>query len=103
MYLLDHLQEWARGKAQIFTSGSFAVAVSEVLGKEKKARYVELEGNNLLARATLWEDGALELEAINEQSETVIQSSRATPTSAQLDDSLNWWLSEISTYVPPAA
>ena len=103
MHLLEHLQEWTKGKSQIFTAESYAVIVSPVLGEEKKARYVELEGNSLLARATLWEDGSLELEALNELSETVIQASRVTPTSAELDDNLNWWLGEIAIYVPPEA
>lgn len=101
MQLLGHLQVWVNGKSKIFAAESFAVHVSPILGEEKKARYVELEGNGLLARATLWEDGSLELEALNEFSETVIQASRITPTHAELDDNLNWWLSEIAIYAPP--
>ena len=103
MHLLEYLREWTKGKSKIFAAESYEVVVSPVLGEDKKARYIELEGNSLLARATLWENGALELEALNEQSETVIQASRTAPTAAELDDNLNWWLSEIATYVPPEA
>lgn len=101
MHLLAYLQEWTKGKSNIFAAEGYAVLVSPVLGEEEKARYVELEGNSLLARATLWQNGLLELEALNQLSETVIQASRAALTPAELDDNLNWWLSEIAIYVPP--
>jgi hypothetical protein len=103
MHLLAHLEEWTKGKSKIFTAEGYAPFHSPILGDEKRARYVEIDGNSLLARATLWEDGSLELEALNEFSKTVIQSSRLALTPVALDDNLNWWLSEIATYVSPEA
>ncbi|EPU6121706.1 immunity protein TriTu family protein [Vibrio parahaemolyticus] len=43
--------------------------MSEKLGDEVKAQYIEIEGNGLLSRATLWETGNLVLEAIDIESE----------------------------------
>lgn len=99
MSLLDHLQTWKDGKSKIFAAERFVVSITPTLGIEKKARYVEIDGNGLLSRATLWEDGSLELEALDKQSvQTAIQSSRVVATVAELSDSLNWWLSEIAIY-----
>ncbi len=101
MHLLAHLEEWTESKSKIFNTEGYIVSVSPTLGDEKKARYVEFDGNGLLGRATLWEDGSLELEAMNEHTETVVKASRITHTFAALDDSLNWWLSEMAIYVSP--
>jgi hypothetical protein len=102
MNLLTDLQQWKEGKSKIFAAKQFVVSITPVLGDTKKARYVEIDGNGLLARATLWEDGSLELEALDKNSDrTVTQASRLALTSAELRDSLNWWLSEIAIYAPP--
>lgn len=102
MSLLDHLQTWKDGKSKIFAAERFVVSITPTLGNEKKARYVEIDGNGLLGRATLWEDGSLELEALDKESEqTTIQASHVIATAAELGDCLNWWLSEIAIYAPP--
>lgn len=102
MSLLDDMQTWKDGKSKIFAARRFVVSITPTLGDEKKARYFEIDGNGLLGRATLWEDGSLELEALDKESEqTAIQASRVVATAAELGDCLNWWLSEISIYVPP--
>jgi hypothetical protein len=103
MDLLAHLPEWIESKAKIFAAERYVVVASHILGDEKKARYIELDGNGLFARATLWDDGALELEALDEDSKTVIQASRVVNTVAELYDNLNWWLSEVAIYVAPQA
>ena len=96
---LEHLQRWVQSKSKIFAVERLVVSISPLLGEEAKAQYVEVDGNGLLGRATLWESGSLELEALDEKAEqTVLQSSRVVVTPAELEDSLNWWLGEIAIY-----
>lgn len=101
MSLIEHMPLWLASKAKIIGAEELQASLSPILGEEKLARYVEIDGNGLLSRATLWEDGALELEAVSERSgNSVIQASRLALSSAVLDDCLNWWLSEIVIYDP---
>ena len=97
--LFNHLEVWKKSKTKIFNSEGYEVSITEVLGDTKKARYIELDADKLVARATLWETGELELEALDIQSEErVIQKSVVAPEIWKLDDELNWWLSEVATY-----
>lgn len=102
MNLLDHLQHWKDENVRRFTAEGLSVSISPILGDEKQARYVEVDSHVLLSRATLWEDGSLELEAIEVQSErTVLQASRVVATPADLSVSLDGWVSEITSYGSP--
>ncbi|WP_444911335.1 immunity protein TriTu family protein [Microbulbifer sp. PAAF003] len=97
--LLAYLEQWKTSKLKIFEAGDYAVSITEELGNTVKFRYIEIDGNGLLARATLWKSGSLVVEAIDIESENqVFQKSFETPEQWQLDDKLNWWLSEVVTY-----
>ncbi len=97
--LLKHLEVWKESKSKIFTCEGYEVGISGEFGYAKKSRYIDIDTDKLVARATLWESGELELEAIDVKSEkNAIQKSVVTPELWQLDDELNWWLSEIATY-----
>jgi hypothetical protein len=99
MVLIEQLALWAQSKSKIFGAEGFEVSVSPILGNEKPARYVEIFGNGLLARATVWVSGEMEMEALSESSgSAVIQRSHIAQTPRELDDQLNWWLSEIAIY-----
>ena len=99
--LLLYLEKWKNSKSKIFGSEGYVVSITEELGDSVKARYIEIDGNGLLARATLWESGNLSVEALDVETETqVIQKIFDTPETWQLDDKLNWWLSEVATYEP---
>ena len=76
-------------------------SITKELGDSVKARYIEIDGNGLLARATLWEIGNLVVEALDVSTEElVLQKAFDTTETRQLDDKLNWWLSEVATYEP---
>jgi hypothetical protein len=97
--LLAYLEEWKNSKSKIFGAEGYAVSITEELGDSVKARYIEIDGNGLLARATLWESGNLVVEALDVATEAeVLQKAFETPELWQLDDKLNWWLSEVATY-----
>jgi len=96
---LQYLDIWKQSKSQIFQSENFNVSVSETNDTNKKSRYIDIESSDLLGRATLWESGELELAALNKHSgnDEIFKSCLITRES-QLDDELNWLLSEIATY-----
>jgi hypothetical protein len=97
--LLSYLEEWKISKTKIFESEGYKVTITKVLGDSKKARYIDLDTEKLVSRATLWETGELEFEALDFQSEKqVIQLSVITVEIWELEDKLNWWLSEVATY-----
>jgi len=97
--LLNYLEDWKNSKTKIFVSEGFEVTITGVLGDSKKARYIDLNTEKLVSRATLWETGELEIEALDIQSEKqVIQLFAVTPEVWELDDKLNWWLSEVATH-----
>lgn len=101
---LEYLEKWVQSKSKIFACEEFDVSVSDMLGQEIIARYIEIHGNGLLCRATVWENGDLVLEAIELQNETqVIQKRLDSLELWQLDEKLNWWLSEIAIYEQPKA
>ncbi|MBB3062930.1 immunity protein TriTu family protein [Microbulbifer rhizosphaerae] len=97
--LLAYLGKWKSSKSKIFGAEGYVVSITAELGDSVKSRYIEIEGNGLLSRATLWENGSLVIEALDIENEnTVLQESFETLETWQLDDKLNWWLSEIATY-----
>jgi hypothetical protein len=99
--LLAYLEKWKNSKSKIFRAEGYAVSITEELGDSVKARYIEIDRNGLLARATLWENGNLVVEALDVETEAlVLQKTFETPELWQLDDKLNWWLSEVATYEP---
>ncbi|KID56531.1 hypothetical protein JF50_11340 [Pseudoalteromonas luteoviolacea] len=88
--MLEYLASWASSKSKIFSCKSLFVELSEKLGDEVKAQYIEIEGNGLLSRATLWETGNLVLEAIDIESEPyAISEIYELRDHAQLDGKLN--------------
>ncbi|WP_370230814.1 immunity protein TriTu family protein [Marinobacter nauticus] len=97
--LLAYLEQWKSSKSKIFGAEGYAVSITGELGDTVKSRYIEIDGNGLLGRATLWESGSLVVEAIDVETEKqILQKAFETPEKWQLDDKLNWWLSEIATY-----
>ncbi len=97
--LLSHLDVWKNSKNKIFNSEGYKVTVADVLGDARKSRYINIDTDKLVARATLWESGELELQAMDIATKNrAIFKSVATPEVWRLDDELNWWLSEIATY-----
>ncbi|WP_125564795.1 immunity protein TriTu family protein [Pseudoalteromonas rubra] len=97
--LLSYLEDWKNSKTKIFVSEGYDVTITDILGESKKARYIDLDTDKLVSRATLWETGELEIEAIDIHSEKqVIQLSAFALQVCELDDKLNWWLSEVATY-----
>ncbi len=98
---LAYLEHWKSSKASIFGIERYDVSISNELGDSVKARYIEIDGNSLLSRATLWESGSLFVEAIAVASgEHVFQKQFEVAGVPLLDDKLNWWLSEIAIYEP---
>ena len=96
---LEHLDVWVDSKSKIFKSENYMVEITKTLGAEVKARYIEIDGNNLLSRATVWDSGSLALEVVEYDSGNhVVHTLRDSRDINQLDDNLNWWLSEIATY-----
>jgi len=78
--LLTYLEEWKKSKSKIFGAEGYVVSITEELGDSVKARYIEIDGNGLLARATLWESGSLVVEALDvETEEQVLQKAFEAP------------------------
>ena len=97
--LLHHLEVWTESKKKIFNCENYKVSISAEHGESKKSRYIDLDTNKLVARATLWESGELELVALeNSTGKQAIKKFTSTPEISELDDKLNWWLSEVATY-----
>ncbi len=98
--LLVHIQRWIDSKSEIFEAGRYDVSITPLLGDAKKARYIDVVADGLMGRATAWETGELELEALDERTErTVLQKSCVVTTSSQLENELNWWISEINARI----
>ncbi|WNZ56012.1 hypothetical protein QT397_24750 [Microbulbifer sp. MKSA007] len=98
--LLAYLENWKSSKSKIFDAEGYDVSITDELGDSVKARYIEIAGNGLLARATLWESGSLVVEALDiETGNHVFQTVFEIPELWRLEDKLNWWLSEVATYV----
>ncbi|TMP15710.1 hypothetical protein CWC02_16145 [Pseudoalteromonas sp. S2721] len=75
------------------------VVLSAQLGEPIKAQYIEIKGNGLIARATLWENGNHVLKAMCCHSDKQVILKQLNSCDVwQIDDELNWWLSQIVIY-----
>ena len=93
---LIHLEHWRQSKARALNNEGFIVIVTNELGDSKKARYIELENEKVIGRATIWDSGELVLEAIAVDSENqIVLISTEVTEIYQLDEKLNWWLREM--------
>lgn len=78
--LLVYLEQWKVSKSKIFDAEGCVVSISKALGDTVKYRYIEIDGNGLLARAKLWESGSLVVEAIDSELDNqVLQKAFETP------------------------
>ncbi|KPM84832.1 hypothetical protein [Pseudoalteromonas lipolytica] len=99
--MLQELDNWRNSKSKILTIENLKVVLSAQLGEPIKAQYIEIKGNGLIARATLWENGNLVLKAICCQSDKQVILKHLNSCDVwQIDDELNWWLSQIVIYDP---
>ena len=95
----EYLEKWVHSKAKIFKCEKYKVTVSDIEDKPKKSKFITLDSNKLIGTVILWESGEVDLEAIDIQSEnTVINKTTNITEICELDDELNWWLSEIAIY-----
>ncbi|CAH0540923.1 immunity protein TriTu family protein [Vibrio marisflavi] len=95
---LEYLGKWKSSKSAILSIEGYEASVTGTLGHEKKARFIDLDTDKVISRATLWESGELELEALDIDTEKrVIQKSTVVQSVSELDDELNWWMSEVTT------
>ncbi|MEL7578985.1 MULTISPECIES: immunity protein TriTu family protein [unclassified Pseudoalteromonas] len=99
--MLQELENWRNSKSKILTIENLKVVLSAQLGEPTKAQYIEIKGNGLIARATLWENGNLVLKAVSCQSDKQVILKHLNSCKAwQIDDELNWLLSQIVIYEP---
>ncbi|WP_415896117.1 hypothetical protein ACMXYQ_07990 [Neptuniibacter sp. PT34_22] len=97
--MLEELENWLNSKFKIIELENLKVIVSAQLGEPNKAQSIEINGNGLKARATLWENGNLILKATCLSThQVVILQELDSCEQWQIDDKLNWWLSEIIIY-----
>ena len=97
--LLQHLEEWERSQQKLLNKASITVEINDDFENELGSRHIEINANGLEARAVLWEDGFLELLALDEGSNMfIINTSCHINEAYELDEKLNVWLSEIAYY-----
>lgn len=98
-----YIDYWKQSKSNIFEVEELEADISEDFENEIVSRCLELVGNGLLAKATQWDDGFLELNAVDESTKDIIfQSSCSIDEEWELEEKLNTWLSEIIFYTPKA-
>ena len=96
---LTYIEVWKNSKSKIFVAESYVASVTEELDDPVRACYIQIDGNGLLARATIWENGSLVMSIFEIETETlVLQKSFEIVELWELDDKLNWWLSEVVPY-----
>lgn len=96
---LQYLDDWRRSKRKIFSSENYAVTISDTSDYSKESRFLDIESPKIIARATVWSSGELDVEAVDRNDGTdIIRRTFSVESSTQLDDKLNWWLSEIAVY-----
>lgn len=96
---LNYLEEWQHSKGKIFAAEGFTAAISKTSDFTKRSRYLGIESQRFLARATVWESGELDVEAIDRESGfDIVRKTFHVAGQWDLDDKLNWWLSEVATY-----
>ncbi len=97
--LFEYMEYWEQSKSKIFEIEELEVCITDDLDNEIKSRYIEIVGNGLVAKATQWEDGFLELNAVDEESKkSLIEESSNLSQEWELEERLNWFLSELSSY-----
>jgi len=97
--LLQHLEDWEQSQQRLIKRTDLELEIADEFDNEIGSRHIEINGNGLEARAVLWEDGFLELTALDENSnEFVINTSCTVNELFELDENLNTWLSEIAIY-----
>jgi hypothetical protein len=96
---IEYLETWLTTNETYFRSKNIISLITGVLGDSNKARYIELDGNGLLTRATIWETGDLVIEAIDiESTVTIILTHLEVRNLPQLHNQLNWWRNKIAKY-----
>ena len=97
--LLQHLEDWEQSQKKLLQRESIALEITDDFDNELGSRHIEINANGLEARAVLWEDGFLELVALDEHSnEFIINKSCTVKEISDLDENLNTWLHEIAYY-----
>jgi len=97
--LLQHLEDWEQSQKKLLERESISIEINDNFENELGSRHIEVNVNGLDARAVLWEDGFLELVALDESSnEFVINTSCTVHEIFELDENLNAWLHEIAYY-----
>ena len=96
---LNYLEYWHGSKSKIFAFENWATSVSAISNNAKRSRSLDIESGKLFARATVWESGELDVEAIDrEEGFDIVRKTFLVKSEPELDDKLNWWLSEIVIY-----
>ena len=97
--LLQHLEDWERSQQKLIQRAELKLDIVDEFDNEIGSRQIEINAGGLEARAVLWEDGFLELSALDEQSnEFFINTSCHVHEIYELDENLNTWLAEIAFY-----
>ena len=97
--LLQHLEDWERSQQKLIQRAELKLDIVDEFDNEIGSRQIEINADGLEARAVLWEDGFLELSALDEQSnEFFINISCHVNEIYELDENLNTWLAEIAFY-----
>jgi hypothetical protein len=96
--MLNILLKWVESKKKILALENFDIEVSPILGEDKKARYIDLFNSKIAARVTVWETGEADFEAIDSETSRDVLNKSMIIEEWQIEDRLNWWLSEIIVY-----
>jgi len=97
--LLQHLEAWERSQKKLIEGAGLSLEIVDDFDNEIGARHIEVEEDDFEAHAVLWEDGFLELTAIDQTSNTFfINRSYNVNEPHELDEHLNAWLAEIAFY-----
>ena len=97
--LLQHLEDWEQSQKKLLAKEDISVEITDDFDNEVGSRHIEVNTNGLEARAVLWEDGFLELVALDEETNNfVINTSFNVNEVYELDEKLNTWLNEIVYY-----
>ncbi|PHR54810.1 MAG: hypothetical protein COA44_12320 [Arcobacter sp.] len=97
--LLQHIEDWELSQKKLLDRAGLEIQINDEFDNEIGSRHIEITGNVLDARAVLWEDGFLELTALDENTnEFVINTSCSVSEIYELEEQLNTWLNEIVIY-----
>ena len=97
--LLQHIEDWERSQQKLIKRAELELEIVDEFDNEIGSRQIEINGDGIEARAVLWEDGFLELTALDEErNEFFINTSYNVSEVYELDENLNTWLAEIAFY-----